>query len=348
MSNPTNMEDFIKAVKEDLTDRLSDLYPGIHVEQTYVEKAQGESYGGIRLKIPGQVAAPVMNVEPFYEKVTTSVPYREVIEDMDYYAQKALTEVPEISTEQLTNYMEMKDRLTMQAIPIKGNEEMLAKTPHRQIADMAIIYRFVMNESERGAMSTVVTNDMMARYGLTADELHLDAAAAMRTERPYEIRPLFDVLGAMSPDFAEENQPDNMLYVATYGNNMYGAGSIGHPDFMEDAAVVMRGSFFILPSSIHEVLLLPDDGKVDYRELMAMVKNINETMVSPEERLTDNVYHYDSKEKLFEVAKDHADRVAEKEQGKGSLLKNLAEKKEQIANRPAPARGDHAIGGAVL
>ena len=147
MSNPTNMEDFIKAVKEDLTDRLSDHYPGIQVEQTYVEKAQGESYEGIRLQIPGQVAAPVMNVEPFYEKVTTSVPYREVIEDMDYYAQKALTEVPEISTEQLTNYMEMKDRLTMQAIPIKGNEEMLAKTPHRQIADMAIIYRFVMNES---------------------------------------------------------------------------------------------------------------------------------------------------------------------------------------------------------
>ena len=48
------------------------------------------------------------------------------------------------------------------------------------------------------------------------------------------------------------------------------------------------------------------------------------------------------------MAKDHADRVAEKEQGKGSLLKNLAEKKEQIANRPAPARGDHEIGGAVL
>ena len=82
MSNPTNMEDFIKAVKEDLTERLSDLYPGIQVEQTYVEKAQGESYEGIRLQIPGQVAAPVMNVEPFYEKVTTSVPYREVIEDM--------------------------------------------------------------------------------------------------------------------------------------------------------------------------------------------------------------------------------------------------------------------------
>ena len=81
MPNPTNMEEFIEAVKEDLTDRLSDLYPGIQIEHTYVEKAQGESYDGLRLQVPGQVAAPVMNVEPFYEKVTTSVPYRELMDE---------------------------------------------------------------------------------------------------------------------------------------------------------------------------------------------------------------------------------------------------------------------------
>ena len=81
MPNPTNMEEFIEAVKEDLTDRLSDLYPGIQIEHTYVEKAQGESYDGLRLQVPGQVAAPVMNVEPIYEKVTTSVPYREVMDE---------------------------------------------------------------------------------------------------------------------------------------------------------------------------------------------------------------------------------------------------------------------------
>ena len=107
MSNPTNMEDFIEAVKKDLTDRLSDLYPGIQVEHTFVEKAQGESYDGIRLQLPGRATAPVMNIELFYEKVTTSVPYREVIEDIDHYAQKAMEEAPEIATEQLTNHQEI-------------------------------------------------------------------------------------------------------------------------------------------------------------------------------------------------------------------------------------------------
>ena len=347
MSNPTNMEDFIKAAQADLTDSLGRRYPGISVEPAFVEKAQGESYQGIRFHLPGSDIAPVLNVEPFYEQVSTTVPYREVIEDMDYHAQEALEKTPAISSERFADYEEVKKQLVMQAIPIKGNEEMLIKTPHKQIEDMAIIYRIVMDESERGTMSAVVTNDMMVRYGITPEELHADAANAMKYERPYEIRPLFDVLGAMSPEFAEDNQPDNMLYVATYPGCMYGAGAIGHPDFMEDAAVVMRGSFYVLPSSIHEVLLLPDDGKVDHKELLAMVKGINATMVSPEDRLTDNVYHYDANERLFETAKDHADRQMEKE-GRYSIMKDLKELKKEVARQPKAEHTAPSLGGAVL
>ena len=346
MNSPTNMNDFTKAVETDLTERLEDRYPGIKVEHAFVEKAQGESYNGMRLHLPEQSVAPVLNIEKFYDQVTTTVPYSEVIEDMTYFAMKALDESQQISVEPFSNYDEMKEKLTMQAIPIKGNEEMLIKTPHQQMADIAIIYRFIVGETERGTMSTVVTNDMITTYGITADELHADAAQAMKYEHPYEIRPLFDVLGAMSPDFAENEQPDNMLYVATYPSAMYGAGSIGHPDFMEDAAVVMRGSFFILPSSIHEVLLLPDDGTVKYQELLAMVTNINEAMVSPEERLTDNVYHYDPEEKVFETAKDHAERMAEKE-GRFSIMKDLKELKKEVStpktDHPAPSLGGVAL-----
>lgn len=347
MRSPTNMEDFIKTVEEDLADRLSGFYPGIEVKHAFVDKAQGESYNGMRLHLPEQAAAPVLNIESFYDQVTTTVPYDEVIEDMVYYAMKALDESPEISAEPFTNYEEMKNHLIMQAIPIKGNEEMLIKTPHLQMEDMAIIYRAVIQETKQGTMSAVITNDMMTNYRITADQLHADTAEAMKYRHPYEIRPLFDVLGAMSPEFAENEQPDNMLYVATYATPMYGAGAIGHPDFMEDAAVVMRGSFFILPSSIHEVLLLPDDGSVKYKELLAMVTNINATMVNPEERLTDNVYHFDAQERLFETAKDHADRMMEKE-GRYSIMKDLKELKKEVAEKAAVERPAQTLGGAVL
>ena len=56
---------------------------------------------------------------------------------------------------------------------------------------------------------------------------------------------------------------------------------------------VMDGNFFILPSSIHEILILPDDGSYESGSLKAMVMNMNRTRVRPEERLSEHVYYFD-------------------------------------------------------
>ena len=84
------------------------------------------------------------------------------------------------------------------------------------------------------------------------------------------------------------------------------------PGFLDQAAEKLGGSFYILPSSIHEVLLLRNDQEMDVRELEDMVQNVNEQMVSPEEQLSDRVYHYDAQEKVFELASDYEQRIAEK------------------------------------
>lgn len=71
---------------------------------------------------------------------------------------------------------------------------------------------------------------------------------------------------------------------------------------MDQAAEKLGGDFYILPSSIHEILLVPDNGDKTADDLRDMVREVNATQVSPEEKLTDNVYHYDSKEHIFELA----------------------------------------------
>ena len=67
-----------------------------------------------------------------------------------------------------------------------------------------------------------------------------------------------------------------------------------YPDFMDQVAKELGGDIFILPSSVHEVLILPDDGNMNAQELKEMVTSINASEVAPEDRLTDNVYHYDA------------------------------------------------------
>ena len=120
---------------------------------------------------------------------------------------------------------------------------------------------------------------------------------------------------------------------------MNGAGIIGYPGFMEMASEKLGGDFFLLPSSVHEVLLIPDDGKTDYRNLESMVREVNATQVELKDQLSDNVYHYDSKEKVFELAEKFdarkKERTADKgSQEKSSVLKELASDKKDIADKP--------------
>lgn len=81
---------------------------------------------------------------------------------------------------------------------------------------------------------------------------------------------------------------------------------------MDQIGEGFQGDFFILPSSTHETLVIPDNGAFDYRVLEDMVQTINENEVAPEERLSDHVYHYDVKDRVFERADKFEERQKEK------------------------------------
>ena len=165
--------------------------------------------------------------------------------------------------------------------------------------------------------------------------------------KPLEIKGMSEVIAEMMG--AEEatmlgitrEEPQNeRIYVATVPDKIHGAGVLAYENFMEQAAERAGGDFYILPSSIHELLIIPDNGVMDLKELEAMVKEVNATQVEPCDRLTDSVYHYDSKEKVFELGEKYAERQSEKEslgQEKGekdSVLENLKAKKEEVAKAP--------------
>ena len=122
---------------------------------------------------------------------------------------------------------------------------------------------------------------------------------------------------------------------------------------MDKAAERVGGDFFILPSSIHEILIVPDNGKM---ELEAMVKEVNATQVAPADKLTDSVYHYDSKEKIFELGEKFVERQNEREEAaekeeKGSVLGELKAKKEEVAKTPKKEtidKGAKTKGGEAL
>ena len=188
--------------------------------------------------------------------------------------------------------------------------------------------------------------DVINRMGVSHEQLRSDALENSPEIRPVVIMGMNEVMKEMMgpevyemfgiPDDAEET-----MYVATVPDKNSGAGVIAYQDFMDQAAERVGGDFFVLPSSINEILLVPDNGDMTADALRDMVKDVNAKEVSPEERLSDNVYHYDSKDHVFELAEKFEARqqekkteIDEKSEEKGSVLKDLKDKQKEAAAKP--------------
>ena len=155
---------------------------------------------------------------------------------------------------------------------------------------------------------------MVDSYGITPEQLHADALKNAPEIKPVVIEGMAQVLakqmGVEDLEMLGLNIPPEQekIFVASVEGNVHGAGVIAYTDFMDQAAERVGGDFYLLPSSRHEVLLVPDDGTIDLKSLENMVREVNATTVSAEDKLTDSVYHYDSQEKVFELAEKYVDR----------------------------------------
>lgn len=128
--------------------------------------------------------------------------------------------------------------------------------------------------------------------------------------------------------------PDTM-FVLTNDTKVNGAAAILNDDIRQEIAEKV-GDFYMLPSLIHETLIIPKDAGMEFKELEQMVQEVNQKQVAPGERLSDHVYEYDAKEhELFrsDRAEERAKQKEEKRDNRHervSVKEKLAEKKDAV------------------
>lgn len=309
------MMDF-KEFQNQILQEAKDRMWGVQVEIRPVEKLQGESYTGLSIQPSDSPMAATLNLDAVYNQmVDQGKSFQEVADDLITHAADIIVDMPKIDVNDLTNYDQMKNTLVVQVIPTDRNADMLADIPHKDIEDMSLVYRMQIDQNETGTSSVLITNEMLENYGITVDQLHQDAMDAAVINNPATFRSMQEVLSDLMGMPAEMMPPMDgpQMYVASVESSLNGAGVIAYPDFMNQVAEQVGGDFFVLPSSVHEVLVVPDDGSIDRHDLESMVREVNASEVLPKDQLSDNVYHYDSQDKVFELAGKYEERMAVKE-----------------------------------
>ena len=254
----------------------------------------------------------------------------------------------------ITEYETAKDKLFIRVSSAEKNEEMLQNVPHQMREDLAITYHLAISIDDIGVGSTMITNDILKRYGISEEQLHADAMENSPNVRPVQVMimgSMIEQLMGMGPETIMRDEPvqniaeiiskgmgmerEVPMFIITNPQTVDGAGVIFYPEVMDQIGEGFQGNFFILPSSTHETLVIPDNGAFDYQVLEDMVQTINENEVAPEERLSDHVYHYDVKDRVFE----RADKFEERQKEKAAQLdKNEHTGKEQKMEHPKPKK----------
>ena len=210
----------------------------------------------------------------------------------------------DFSLEQVTDFKNVKDRICFKLVNREKNAELLADTPYVEYQDLAVVFYILVSKDKSGITSITVRNSLMDMWGMDADILYY--LAKKNTQRLFRGRVLSmmevmaEIIGNSADAFEDSAFP---MYVATNVFKMNGACILLYDGVLKKFAEKIGGDFYILPSSVHEVIFVPANGDMDARYLIQMVKEVNATEVAPDEVLSDNVYKYHADTDFVETVK---------------------------------------------
>ena len=217
----------------------------------------------------------------------------------------------------ISDYDKVKDQTYLRMIP--GDSPILKDTPHRMIEDMALVVNIHIDglSDENGRSCVVVSRPLMEMYGIDEKQLFADAEKNSLANEPIVFTPLGEMIKNLikAENLPTPEEAGIITYIASNRSGFQGAAVAGYPDFCKQAAEAIGGSFYMLPSSVHEFILIKDDGTPKAKDLNAMIRNVNETVLEPRDILASQCYHYDAKTKVLETGLKYADKVQQRKGG---------------------------------
>lgn len=300
---------FLQVVKDDLEKRLGE---GYQVTLRSIPKNNGVILDGISICRKPEGIAPTIYLNAFYQELSGGQPLSRIC-DKIHQLYLANPDLPYLDSRVLSSYPEIKDRIVYKLVNTRANTLFLRRLPHLPFQDMSMICYLLIEQSEKGYVTALIHKDHLKTWKIREKDLFLSAIANTPALLPPVIQPMNEMLKQLAGEMMEDNPKTNMidilmeapeeyqaqkqllfpsLYVLTNPARVNGAACMAYPHAIKDFAEKLGQDVLILPSSIHEVLLVADDPNYDYEDMSRLVKEINEGEVAVEDRLSNQVYRY--------------------------------------------------------
>lgn len=200
------------------------------------------------------------------------------------------------------DYKRARSHICYKLINFEMNRKLLKNVPYIPYLDLAVVFYYRLDEEILNGANFLVHNCNLESWGITLQEIYDDAHKNTSRRLPFTFQGMEALIRQMTgeDDFLSFGlQKKEQMYILTNEEKYYGAAVILYPHVLSHISRLLHSNFFVLPSSIHECILVPDSGQFTKKELETMVREVNETQVEDEEVLSQNVYYYDSKKEAL-------------------------------------------------
>lgn len=288
-------EEFKAAICQQLRKQLP---PDTSVQIQQILKNNGIRLDGLTISSRHSNVSPTIFLNHYY-------PVSQYFPDIDAICRDILLTYEQnkspghINVSFFTDYEKVKDRLAYRIVNFEKNKELLQTVPHIRYLDFAIVFYCLLKVSDKGNATILINSRHLKLWHITAAELYRQTSQTTPELLPCHFRSMSAVLSEMTDQKEAEasGAADSCpLYMLTNYRKLYGACCMLYPHLLEDISAKLNADLIILPSSIHELIIMPADSRSQCEELSGLVSEINLTELHADEVLSDHVYYYSREE----------------------------------------------------
>ena len=318
-----NFEEFVAGVKA----CVAEAFPDHDVRIQEVTKNNNVTMTGICAFTKGATVTPTLYLDNYYSRYEELADqsgddraFRTVSKDIiNVLRNEDGTTVKGFNIDEFTKFKNTKDSIYMILVNNKTND--LSDKPHRElVGEYSILYRYNVPVPEgEGYASILVNNQHVKTWGVEEEDLYQAAIANASKITPIVVEDMEHMMSSLLGfPIIEDESYDNSLEHGTWRTNLsldtpmyvisntkryYGAAAIAVPGVLQEIADVFGCNLYIIPSSIHEVIIVPDNGMTDPYSLSIMIREINDSELKPEEVLGYTLMRFDREQgKLMTVS----------------------------------------------
>lgn len=297
----------------EITEMVKKKMGGEYSIQTYkVTKNNSLELESIVILQKGKNYAPNIYLLPYYEAYIQGADMEELVNGLCnvYYKYSA----PPLNEDFTYSYEDIKTYIIYRLVNYERNKKLLEKIPHIKYLDLAITFHCLVREDVDGIGTIRITNEHLKMWGSSVEMLLSQATKNTQKLFPPSIRSMDEVILAMLHEERKEDKENELsdqllgsilgdqncsnqhkMFILTNEKGINGATCLLYENILKKFSDQIHTDFFILPSSIHEVILVPYDKTITKEALKEMVRDVNYTQVARDEVLSDQVYYYSRK-----------------------------------------------------